>query len=225
MLRPRPHALALALIITDFVSQLRVAQCRQRVRRNKLAFARREALRIPSPSVVPLRRSAAGLVDPSREHALHVSARSRQRLPQINFFALFGRGSDQRVVLPDIYARNPGRFPVASAHQLPRSRRAALFPRHRGFCPPVARGGLNCRFSWSLPARLEVPCRGAGCRSARAECSAAPTAACWRSELPASAAISITLRTAFRETRLRTFGQTMLRAYSPQSRGLPGDDE
>ena len=44
MPRPRPKSAALALVVTNFISQLRIRPSRQRIRRNKLSLARRKAL-------------------------------------------------------------------------------------------------------------------------------------------------------------------------------------
>ena len=112
MLRPRPEPSALALVITYFISQLRIPQSRQRVRRNKLSFSRSKSLRIPSPSIVPLVRHTTRLVKPRRKHPLHVSFRSNQRLAQINHFPLSPSQSNQRPVPAHIFSCNPPRLPV-----------------------------------------------------------------------------------------------------------------
>ena len=49
---------------------------------------------ISTPAVVPLRGHAARLVNSRREHALHVSSRSRQRLLQINLLAAAAPSSE-----------------------------------------------------------------------------------------------------------------------------------
>src|SRR5580692_8049899 len=86
MPRPSPQPAALALVIAHLISQLRIAKGRQAVRRNKLPLPRRKPFRIPSPSIVPLVRHPARLVNPRRKHPLQVSFRGNQRLSQINHF-------------------------------------------------------------------------------------------------------------------------------------------
>src|ERR1039458_1437491 len=112
MPRPPPQPLALALVVTHFISQLRIAQRGQRIRRNKLPLPRRKTLRISRPSIVPLVRHAAHLVNPRRKHSLHVSFRSNQRLSQINHLPLLSSRSDPRPVPAHIISRDPSRFPV-----------------------------------------------------------------------------------------------------------------
>ena len=122
MPRPRPQPAALALVIADFVSQLRIPQSRQRIRRKELSLPRRVPLRIPSPSIVPLRGRSARLAQPRRKHPLHVSFRSSQRLPQVNDFPLLPRRTYQRPVPPHILSRNPPRLPIPRPPQPRRSR-------------------------------------------------------------------------------------------------------
>ncbi len=121
MLRPRPKPAAFALVIAHFISQLRIAKSRQTIRRNKLAFPRRKPLPIPSPPSLPLVRRPPCLVDRSRKHPLHISFRSKKRLPQINHFPLFSRRSNQRPVPAHILSRDPSRLPVPRPQQLPLS--------------------------------------------------------------------------------------------------------
>jgi len=121
MARPPPQPLALALVISHFISQLRITQRRQAVRRNELSFPRREPLRIPSPAIVPLVRHPAHLVKPRRKHSLHVSLRSRQCLSQINHLPLLSSRSDERPVPAHILSRDPSRLPVPRPQQLPLS--------------------------------------------------------------------------------------------------------
>src|ERR1700683_1300539 len=128
MPRPRPQSLALALVITNFVSQLRVPQSRHRVRRNKLSFPRSKPLPIPSEPTAPLPRSSARLVNQRPKHPLHVSFRSSQRLLQINFFPLLSRQRNQLPIRTHINSRNPPRFPIA---RLLQPRRSRIF---RSFC-------------------------------------------------------------------------------------------
>src|SRR5580658_123762 len=129
MSRPPPQSLALALVVAHFISQFRIAQSRQRIRRDKLSFSRRKSLRIPCPPIVPLVRHSARLVDPRRKHSLDVCLRSSQRLPQINLFPLLSSRGNQRPVPAHILARDPPRLPVPRLLQ-PRSRRIRkLFPR------------------------------------------------------------------------------------------------
>src|ERR1700691_5282060 len=112
MPRPPPQPLALALVVAHFISQFRIAQCRQRIRRDKLSFPRRKSLRIPCPPVVPLVRHSARLVDRRRKHSLDVRLRSSQRLPQINLFSLFSSRGNQRPVPAHILTGDPPRLPV-----------------------------------------------------------------------------------------------------------------
>src|SRR5580700_1612756 len=122
MSRPPPQSLALALVVAHFISQFRIAQSRQRIRRDKLSFSRRKSLRIPCPPIVPLVRHSARLVDPRRKHSLDVCLRSSQRLPQINLFPLLSSRGNQRPVPAHILARDPPRLPVPRLLQ-PRRRR------------------------------------------------------------------------------------------------------
>src|ERR1700683_5452276 len=117
MPRPRPQSLALALVITNFVSQLRVPQSRHRVRRNKLSFPRSKPLPIPSEPTAPLPRSSARLVNQRPKHPLHISFRSSQRLLQINFFPLFSRQRNQLPIRTHINSRNPPRLPIPRLNQ------------------------------------------------------------------------------------------------------------
>src|SRR5580658_11361567 len=121
MPRPSPQPAALALVIAHLISQLRIAKGRQAVRRNKLPLPRRKPFRIPSPSIVPLVRHPARLVNPRRKHPLQVSFRGNQRLSQINHFPLLSSRSDQRPVSAHILPRDPSRLPVARPQQLPLS--------------------------------------------------------------------------------------------------------
>ncbi len=119
MPRPPPQPLALALVVANFISQLRIAQRRQAIRCNKLPLPRCEPLRISSPSIVPLVRHAARLVNPSGKHSFHVSLWSYQRLSQINYFPLLSSRSDPRPVSAHILSRDPSRLPVPRPQQLP----------------------------------------------------------------------------------------------------------
>src|SRR5271155_359517 len=122
MPRPPPQPLAFALVVAHFISQLRIAQRSQRIRRNKLPFPRREPLRIPCPSIVPLVRDAARLVDSRREHSLHISFGRRQSLPQVNLSPLRRRQRNQLPVLAHVNSSNPSRFPIPRFQQPSRSR-------------------------------------------------------------------------------------------------------
>src|ERR1700691_5739952 len=129
MPRPRPQSLALALVITNFISQLRIAQGRQRVRRNKLPFPRRKPLSIPSPSPAPLPRSPARLIQQRSKHSFHVSSRRSQRLLQINFLPLLRRQRYQLPIRTYINSRNPPRLPIPRFNQPSRSRILGRFSR------------------------------------------------------------------------------------------------
>jgi hypothetical protein len=128
MPRPRPQPAALALVIAHFISQFRIPQSRQRVRRNKLSFPRRKPFRVSSPPIVPLRRRSAKLVIPRRKHSLHIGLRSRQRLPQIDLFPLLPRRTNQCPLPPHILSRYPSRLPIPRP---PQPRRSCV-PRHPG---------------------------------------------------------------------------------------------
>src|SRR5580704_4589166 len=117
MPRPQPHTIALALVVANFVSQLRIPQRRQRIRGNELPFARCEALRIPTPAVIPLPRRSARLIDSRREHSLHVCRGSSQRLPQVIFRALAAGQRDQLPVPGNVDSRDPPRLPIPSLQQ------------------------------------------------------------------------------------------------------------
>src|SRR5579863_6342896 len=118
MPRPRPQPVALALVVTHFISQFRIPQSRQSIRRDKLPLPRRKSLRIPSPPIVPLRRCPPHLINSRAKHPLHVSFRSNQRLPQINHLPPLSTRSDQRPVPAHILPCNPSRLPVPRPQQL-----------------------------------------------------------------------------------------------------------
>src|SRR5580700_3097763 len=121
MPRSSPQPSALALVIAHLISQLRIAQGCQAVRRNELSLPRGKPLRIPCPSIVPLIRHAPRLVDPCGKHPLQVSLRSNQRLSQINYFPLLSTRSDQRPIPAHIFSRDPSRLPIPRPQQLPLS--------------------------------------------------------------------------------------------------------
>src|ERR1700734_1081713 len=122
MPRPLPQPPALALIVADFISQLRIAQRRQTVRRNKLSLTRRKSLSIPSNATLPLIRRFPRLVDRRRKRPLQISLRSRQRLPQVNLFSLLSRKSNPLPVPSYIFSSDPSRFPIPRLYQSGRSR-------------------------------------------------------------------------------------------------------
>src|ERR1700730_10782056 len=64
MMSSWPESTASALVVAHLISQLGVAQRRQAVGDHELSLARREPFRIPCPTIVPLPRPAARLVDP-----------------------------------------------------------------------------------------------------------------------------------------------------------------
>src|SRR5271170_745547 len=130
MPRPPQQTFALASVIADFVSQLRIAQCRQRIRRNKLALPRRPPLPKSANPALPLPWCSRRLINQSAEHPLPVSLRSSERLLQINFFSLLTRERHQLPVLPHINSRDARRLPVPSLNQ-PRCSRVLRFSGHR----------------------------------------------------------------------------------------------
>src|SRR5580658_253107 len=122
MPRPPPKPLAFALVIAHFISQLRIAERSQRIRRNKLSLPRRESLRIPCPSVVPLVRDATRLVNSRCKHPLHISFGRGQCLPQIDISPFLRCQRNQLPVLAHINSSNPSRLPIPRLQQPRRSR-------------------------------------------------------------------------------------------------------
>jgi len=121
MPRPRPQSIALAPVVPNLISQLRVAQSRQRIRRNKLSFPRRPPFTKSSNPTLPLPRRPACLIKQRPEHALHISLRSSQRLFQIDILPLLRRQCEQLPVLPHINSGDPRRLPIPSLKQPSRS--------------------------------------------------------------------------------------------------------
>ena len=117
-----PEAAALALVVARLVFQLRISQRRQAVGRNELPFPRGEPLHISIPTVIPLRRHPARLVDARRKHALQIRARRRQCLLQIDLPPLLHAHRNQRPPLFHEHAGEPATLPIPRFEQRRRSR-------------------------------------------------------------------------------------------------------
>src|SRR5579862_1077496 len=116
MARSRPESRTLALIVARLVLQHRVSSRCHAVGGDELSFPRRKSLAESTPSVIPLGRRAARLIDPRREKPLQIRPRSVQRLLQIQFAPLVERERHHRVPLFHEYASDPTSFPVPRTH-------------------------------------------------------------------------------------------------------------
>jgi hypothetical protein len=159
MPRPPPQPLAFALVVANFIPQLRIPKGRQTIRRNKLSFSRSEPLRISRPPIVPLVWHSPRLVNPRRKHPLHVSFRSCQRFSQIDHLPLSSRRSDQLPVPPHVLPRNPSRLPVPRPLQLHHQRSFILgllvtFSRRIRKLPPRCLSGNLSRTLCKILRRL-----------------------------------------------------------------------
>ncbi len=116
MPRPRPRSRALALVITNFIPQLRIRQRCDRIGRNKLTLARSEALPIPSHPPLPGRHPAR-LINERPKRPLGVSLRRGQCLVQVIVLALLPAHRHQLAIPPNIDPRHPSRLPIPRFQQ------------------------------------------------------------------------------------------------------------
>ena len=117
MPHPELESRALALVITNFISQLRIPQSRQGIGSKKLPLARSKALSVSGPAIIPLIRHAARLIDPRGKHPLHVIFRAGERLSQVILQALIAGQRHQFAVFPHINSGDPTRLPIARFQQ------------------------------------------------------------------------------------------------------------